>query len=1491
MKKMFKKLIILILTTAFVLPLMPAVTAYADPQFPIGTGTHNGNFRILPSPADTISFDPTYNLSFSWNDHPSQNRNHADHPANHEVIWHIHYRRDTLATSAADPWIVAPDNPSGIFDQIPFGVTLEPGSIYAFRVDGRHYNLNPAWPAAGQPQFISTPWAVGEQALFLTDIRVEAEGRGNQLTVTWDNPRLNGQDIFTGYTIYLVRRSPGTAVSNPAIIYMQPSSTQFVAMDNPNLEHLAGNRLRFTIDDPVHNIEPFYLYDIAVMPMVGTVPLRGDRDQAGISTIQFGGTNFPIVYPSSPRGALGHARPYFVGGVAVEFPLTVTDLMDGHIRLEWGNPTGIIDEIRIYERVPGGIGTRVVTLHGANVQNNFYILPRPDSPREYQIVIIMRDGAILTPIESEWEPFNPAAVDFLPYRPNIIHSATSPTFNTNPLSIDFEWLAFTRRPLNEVEEAASVGGWFVDPNVEFDIWITDDFSLLHNPGVLPIIPTIGPNLLTVPGTTIPFTYSLSGNDIMITEFASQNANGEIVVRPLEDNTVYFIRIEARMADDLSKVSPSSYGTLYIPPIDGVSAVPVMLTSPPLRVLGELTTSESITIEWDARWFEIYDPDTRTWHSEAWLLNGDLHFANQPGATRILPVDRAALTDPGFPTNGINQIITSIGPTLAASHAVRHMELRPDMDYVLHTAQYSLVANNNYPGSNDPFMAYIYHIIGREANRPINEWVPPDVWTAPIDSEGTFPSFRYTVTTQQNPSGNLVENMPYLIFLRPVLRPGVNALHSYFPAFVSETTLMHDRDLVITPTVPVLEDAGRAPMIASLEGPNLNIQATDTTITVRWAGSFDMTYVLRHGRLQADFPTGGYPAIEIDPRDPPEGFTIMTDPHTNVMYFYYTLSGLFPETDYFIWIRAEADGAPPSAWSNPLLLRTREMEIPPIPQGLGIASAESVRTFNEESGTTLIPIGPDHIILEWMINANDPGPRASDYEAAGGEASFLDNPRIPSTYMAIFRELLPFTEYYARIRTVATLTRDGADGTTLTHSYVLQISLTEDFVDAIEITIPPLVEITAANTHDIRRRASDWSETIRIVSGRDSGEFDGDRNPELYPLPQDDFEITYNHATRTLNYRFRSNRIDADGNRDNNVDQRFISRLVNNRVFTYNLDLTSYQNYTIANRVIEIPYSIISAFNERRISLRAKMGDMYVTFAPGFAMTPEVNSLQDLGAATVRISMDATGTRVPALPAGSLFAAQPQTLSVQIITENRTFELSSLARPVTVNMQINSSLATPNRQIGGFIAGESALAWENAGGNYNAQDGLVTFNTTRIASFSAIAANAPQVHGGQAGGATGAQNAAMNIVNSRVTITDMPSINMNANINANQFNRIIEAVVSNRTSVTINEPLTTAQHQSLGRSGMLVSGTNVTREVGIASLVRLYEVQTRTAVRNFPTEQTTAFPDILTATAAHRQALLKAEHLGFFNTATVNSSGQLTFGEFFRILSYVIEDSM
>jgi hypothetical protein len=462
--------------------------------------------------------------------------------------------------------------------------------------------------------------------------------------------------------------------------------------------------------------------------------------------------------------------------------------------------------VEIQERIPpGGQFTTTYTLTGAQAGRGFYIIPKPEDNlvREYR-VIVTRTGQTTPMPPSEPDTYNPAAIDFGIYRPNIIPESIKTNADNVPtptqLTINFDWRAFTRKPYNDRDVPVDLNGTFVDTNVLYDIWVTDSFNTLHNPGVAPVVGTLGPHLRVKPNQTNPYVYVTSDNGGTITRYVTEISPGVFEERPLDPNKIYYIRIEGRMADKERNVSLPSYGSIYIPPLDGVDTNPIMLTSPPLEVIKSETTTESITIEWDTRWYEIFDEATGVWHSKAWILNGDLHFSRpaNDSAQQILPlkysfdedtVGHNFVSDAHFPSAGLNRL----GSLVPGGTVIRHMELDRSAQYVVHTTNFNTVANNTLPGSEvDPFRAYINDIIGQNlpqnANRPINEWVPPaNTWTAPISASGAYPTFRHTVTTRQNPAGPLEANTPYLVFLRPVLSSGAGELLSYYPTYVGETT--------------------------------------------------------------------------------------------------------------------------------------------------------------------------------------------------------------------------------------------------------------------------------------------------------------------------------------------------------------------------------------------------------------------------------------------------------------------------------------------------------------------------------------------------------------------------------------------------------------------------------------------------------------------------------------------------------------------------------
>jgi 3-hydroxyacyl-CoA dehydrogenase len=129
------------------------------------------------------------------------------------------------------------------------------------------------------------------------------------------------------------------------------------------------------------------------------------------------------------------------------------------------------------------------------------------------------------------------------------------------------------------------------------------------------------------------------------------------------------------------------------------------------------------------------------------------------------------------------------------------------------------------------------------------------------------------------------------------------------------------------------------------------------------------------------------------------------------------------------------------------------------------------------------------------------------------------------------------------------------------------------------------------------------------------------------------------------------------------------------------------------------------------------------------------------------------------------------------------------------------------------------------------------------------------------------------------------------INAWQINRMILAIANNANQVAINQNLSPAEVDSLTRGGMLVPGAaHVTRQNAMAALVRLFEVRTGNRITQ-PTLAASAFPDIADAAPHLRDALLRAEFLGFLDhgTGLANPHGHLTMGDAMLIFEIILRN--
>jgi len=566
-------------------------------------------------------------------------------------------------------------------------------------------------------------------------------------------------------------------------------------------------------------------------------------------------------------------------------------------------------------------------------------------------------------------------------------------------------------------------------------------------------------------------------------------------------------------------------------------------------------------------------------------------------------------------------------------------------------------------------------------------------------------------------------------------------------------------------------------------------------------------------------------------------------------------------------------------------------------------------FNRANGTSLEPIGETYLILEWMRNQED---RALDDEE-GATAPTLppstDNtaalfiPEAQDMFMAMFSGLVPNRINFARVKTILTVSRDG-DGIRREYSYTIQLANNRDFLDSLEVTTPVLANLSEFDPMLVRRSESEWSRTIHIFTGRSDSEYDGMASPDMFPLPDRDYEIIYDDATRTLTFRFRTNQRDQDGNHDNQVDQRFISRLIEKKTYVYNVDMTRFFYLPVNQRILDLPYSIFTAFEERQIALRVTADNVSVTFPPGYLPS----DIDGFGVdARIRISLSENDEETPELNPFDVYASRPQRLDIRIRTPIRETIINPTIRPLNVEMRLLHPIFDYPSHVGAYVAHMDTIGWEQRASKPNMNQDSLTFETYDTALYSAISSGTPSVAHLHGSSTDQAVIDAIQLVNSKIRITDIDVLLPNSAVSAGQMNQLVNAIANDSLNVELNAPLNHEDLVGLIAAGLITEKTPVLRQDAIAVLVRLYELRTGRPVIVHKNVLQTPFTDIVQAPEEYHEPLLKAAHLGMLSAANewnrhrandsplffsyrANPSGFLTTGDLFKILEIVLRDS-
>ncbi|MCL1862691.1 MAG: hypothetical protein FWF78_03895, partial [Defluviitaleaceae bacterium] len=1150
----------------------------------------------------------------------------------------------------------------------------------------------------------------------------------------------------------------------------------------------------------------------------------------------------------------------------------------------------------------------------------------PRIRRGFALAIVMDDGTIH---RTNVVVHDPLQVNFSPYRPDIINIA-----HEGYGRISMEWLAFARYPAvfeehDMIPEGDPYNGRFVDTAIEYEIFVSDSWSTLLTL-TTPLMPPLNPlqlqagrriNPVEPPPPTPQYdpTFALLPGGF-ITEYQTMTPQG-IQISPIQGNQVYFVRIRA-VRNPGGQTSDWAFGSIYVPPLDGIPVTPEMIGAPPVRVDHDNVTDTTIPIFWDVRYLEImqynprqdWAPNRDVWHTVVGVdRRGEPIFgrsathinyvigenAVDPGAearhrilnelvseinmrNRLLGIGPGAtpLGTPMEPTEvgyilgqslaHVQAFLSGLGLTSTTPTALRIQDMS-NVRYQIHVVSYD---DMNEIGGLDVYRE------GGSGHIGINN--DPSVWTSigqPTVTEGVV---EHVVT-------GLQPNTSYVIFVRPYIVAGGVEIPAYLPTFVIGTTITQEPRPIPDPTTPVLI------VVPRFTGRN--------TVGVRWRVQSNMIYNIHISHFFTDYSDGGtvipltYEHVDaalnggtMPPFEEPfADFTVQEV--DGVPYFHLQIFERFPFTTYYIWAVAmgvDEEGevaTSPSAPSNPVDVRTLDIEPPPPPRSFGRAPQTMLNIFNRYNDTEYMADEPYALTLSWMRIFADlrdiTGELTERAEEGEGDGDIrplnLPNLDVTEAYVALhmlrFEELVANRRYYARARTILTVTRGEAD----VYSYEIELADNEDFLDSVTFTIPVAEELDPIN---MRRAMSEWV-YIEIDTGVSDDEFDGVHRPDQFPLPERDFEITYDAPSQTLTWRFRTNQRGADGRLDQNVDQRFITRLIQSRVFTFTIDMSQYEGMPISNREIILPESILRAFGERRISLEILTGDTNIIIPPGALDTAQMRNMQPGIGTYHHITINNVMTGTPPLSPNTSFATVPQRFSVRASTPSRTETLNTFAQPVQVILPVERFTTPEGLSTALFVNDTNAATWRDTQGALNFSTNALSSTINAPTTFAAVTRSTPQ-----AAQPAHPTNQAMQRVSSRLTITDMQTFNPNQVVTANEFNNIVNALVNNRATVTLGANLSAGDTRSL-TNARLIAPANFTRENAIDIMVRLYENRTRQILT--PMTPAASVPGIQnTAPATHRNMRIAAD-IGFI-VGPLEPQGSLTMGELINMVDIIIQDS-
>lgn len=1420
-----------------------------------------------------ITGEPLINptMSVSWEEPSSWGGAPDDHPP---VFYEIIVDNKTLnegpstiqINSGSDEFI---NQALNIHNEI----NLDTGSFYELSIQPYHYHTEVV--SGVEIETLAPSSELPVKAYAVTDLQVEFSSDEDSIQVIWDDL---GVPEFEYRIIYAL--GDYTSGSKDTIIDNAEGIINGLTVDSDDVDGYFDpieqrNKLSYTIDESIY---PGQVYSILVEPVAeyydGQVIARN--------------RNYP-----------------FIKSVSTNIQLSLVEEGD-YIRLQWEIPASfkVGQEQENYELVEAtlmeyqdGLGRNLVIFDGDAATIGYYRIQKPIWETEYELHLTYKavdsgSKPDIVPVSNRmaFVPSEYQITPTKPYVPNVLSEDILEDLRSNGLSlsqiqdilradylvegdsyegsldnlfdenitfhiepedyaINYTWGAFRRIDVDVT--SSTYGEYITDTNIYYDIWVTDELSTLaYAP------PLLADERFT--SASDEHVLTDSSNEIIgyreTLNFFYDTEDSEF--DEILPNQLYYIKVQAKkVTAQGTLLSEPTISSIYFT-YDGATYEPPTVAKPPLHVDETETTHENITLKWKESWHEIIDidaPDTDilwSWQHQVWVdkTTGEIfseakenteYFKIYDGESEVerLKEYLEAITPPLDPMPSIISRDVTLGTDAFGVSDVQYKFYKVSYEYVLGVIEQRQLVDPTYS-----FEQYYNDLVENNQNgtAPIS-WV--DIVPSVDNDGGNWLVHRET---------SLLPNTSYLFILMPYrsLISG-EEVYSHYPTPIIVSTDPEDTVVVPDPTVPTL-------FVTS---------ASDTTVTTTWKYNTDFEYDLMYGLVedvaQAESATITLPTNILDPNYPTDG-----------AYFEMVVDDLFPLTTYYFWVKArQTDNNTSSQWSNPAIAQTLDTAVPIPPRGVGLAPLSRIDDYGYDNS-----VSEDYIILEWIKDTDDidtvESSRVSKefsyvievadnfkfidpiyIESSGGNNdSIPDDVEILEKNLVKINNLVPNRNYYVRIKTRVRV-------------------------------------IGSAEGQLIIKDSESYSSPIRIITLSSGSEYDGFDDPALNVLPDDDYEMIYNDEENRLEFRFRDDSIDSSGASDNNVDQRLISSLIEDKVHEYVINVDSYEGKEIDKRRITIPYTIMEAFDAYQVDIVILAGEMMIDL-PANALIDTVNDqVKAFGVAPSVIinieELDVAQT-MKLLPRGDIAnVSVPQKLTIQVKSTRKTDNIGYTDIPMTIGLTTSSRYGLYEKDTVIYVKDNNAK-WQTATGDYNKASAQMMFETSDIGSYGLYVIERTTAVSGSNTDTNHWSETYRQDVYGQISISGLISYNPSSKVTEKNMIWAAYGSAMGEHSIDLSASLSGATMTTIQRAGLKsnTSQTNssITREEAISMFVRAYEIANGKVIQvDMSTYNTVVSNSQISS--SYKTAIAKAHAIGLItNLSTIRPKESMTYGEFFTVWS-------